>query len=32
MLGEHYGIIHTLDFNEDVDSVTLFCRKHGGGL
>lgn len=30
---EHnYGIIHTLDFNEAVDSVALYCRKAGGKL
>lgn len=29
---ENYGIIHTLDFNEAVDSVALFCRKSGGAL
>lgn len=29
---QNYGIIHTLDFNEAVDSVTLFCRMKGGQL
>ena len=29
---ENYGIIHTLDFNEAVESVALFCRKSGGEL
>lgn len=29
---EHYGILHTLDFNEAVDSVALYCRKSGGEL
>lgn len=29
---QNYGIIHTLDFNEAVDSVTLFCRRKGGKL
>ncbi len=29
---DHYGIIHTLDFNEAVDSVALFCRRQGGEL
>lgn len=24
---ENYGIIHTLDFQEAVDSVAIFCRK-----
>lgn len=29
---ENYGIIHTLDFQEAVESVALFCRKTGGLL
>lgn len=29
---ENYGVIHTLDFNEAVDSVAIFCRKSGGEL
>ena len=29
---ENYGIIHTLDFNEAVESVALFCRRKGGYL
>lgn len=29
---QNYGIIHTLDFKEAVDSVALFCRKSGGKL
>lgn len=29
---ENYGIIHTLDFNEAVESVAIFCRKSGGEL
>ena len=29
---QNYGIIHTLAFNEAVDSVTLFCRRKGGKL
>lgn len=29
---EHYGIMHTLDFNEAVDCVAIFCRKSGGEL
>ena len=28
----NYGIIHTLDFNEAVESVALFCKRHGGKL
>lgn len=29
---ENYGIIHTLDFNEAVDSVATYCRRSGGEL
>lgn len=29
---DNYGIIHTLDFQEAVESVALFCRKTGGLL
>ena len=29
---QNYGIIHTLDFKEAVDSVALYCRKKGGKL
>lgn len=29
---EYYGIIHTLDFNEAVESVATYCRKNGGVL
>lgn len=28
----NYGIIHTLDFNEAVESVAMFCRRKGGAL
>ena len=28
----NYGIIHTLDFKEAVDSVKIYCRKAGGKL
>lgn len=31
-LEENYGIIHTLDFDEAVESVAMFCRKSGGNL
>lgn len=31
-LQEHYGIIHTLDFSEVVDSVAIYCRKTGGEI
>lgn len=29
---QNYGIIHTLDFEEAVDSVANFCRRSGGKL
>ena len=29
---QHYGIMHTLDFDEAVDSVAAYCRKNGGEL
>ena len=29
---QHYGIMHTLDFDEAVDSVAAYCRKNGGKL
>lgn len=29
---KNYGIIHTLDFNDAVDSVAAYCRRLGGGL
>lgn len=28
----NYGIMHTLDFNETVDSVASFCKRKGGEL
>ncbi len=29
---DNYGIIHTLDFTEAVDSVAMYCRRMGGAL
>lgn len=29
---ENYNIIHTLDFNEAIESVALYCRKTGGTI
>ncbi len=29
---KNYGIIHTLDFNEAIDSVACYCRRQGGEL
>ena len=31
-LQDHYEIIHTLDFKEALESVTLYCRNSGGKL
>ena len=31
-LEENYGIIHTLDFDEAVESVAMYCRRSGGTL
>ena len=31
-LEENYGIIHTLDFDEAVESVAMYCRRSGGNL
>ena len=31
-LEDNYSIIHTLDFDEAVDSVARFCRRAGGEL
>lgn len=29
---QNYGIIHTFDFNEAVESVVVYCRRTGGKL
>ena len=29
---KNYGIIHTLDFDEALDSVITYCRRFGGNL
>lgn len=31
-LEENYDIIHTLSFDEAVDSVAMYCRQTGGKL
>lgn len=28
----NYGVMHTFDFREAVDSVALFCRRNGGEI
>lgn len=30
MIKAHYGIIHTLGFDEAVDAVATYCRHRGG--
>ena len=32
MIDEHYNIMHTLDFNECVDSLAAYCKRQGGAL
>lgn len=29
---QNYGIMHTLDFNEAVDCIAVYCRRMGGKL
>lgn len=31
-LESNYGVIHTLSFDEAVESVATFCRRYGGRL
>lgn len=31
-LEKNYAIIHTLDFDEAVDSMAKYCRRSGGAL
>lgn len=31
-IDKNYGIMHTLDFKEAVDSVATYCRRFGGAL
>lgn len=28
----HYGIMHTLPLDDNLESIALFCRKNGGSL
>lgn len=28
----HYGIMHTLPLDDNIDSITSYCRKNGGKL
>ncbi|MBD5294266.1 MAG: DUF3791 domain-containing protein [Bacteroides sp.] len=29
---ENYGVIHTFDFKEAVDSLAMYCNRNGGQL
>jgi len=28
----HYGIMHTLSLDDNIDSMTIYCRRNGGTL
>lgn len=28
----HYGIMHTLSLDDNMDSIASYCRKHGGTI
>ena len=32
MIDEHYNIMHTLDFDEMVNSLAIYCNRQGGAL
>lgn len=32
MIMQHYGIIHTLSFDDAVDAVAKFCKRKGGHI
>ena len=32
MIDEHYNIMHTLDLNEMVNSLAIYCHRQGGAL
>lgn len=32
LIEQHYNIMHTLDFNEIIDSVASYCKRQGGAL
>lgn len=29
---KHYGIMHTLPWNDNIDSIAAYCRRQGGSL
>ena len=32
MIDEHYNIMHTLDLDEMVNSLAIYCNRQGGAL
>lgn len=32
LVDEHYGIAHTLSFNDVVEALTVYCHRKGGRL
>ena len=32
MIDEHYNIMHTLDLDEMVNSLAIYCNRQGGNL
>lgn len=32
MIDEHYNVMHTLDFDEMVNSLAIYCNRQGGAL
>ena len=32
MIDEHYNIMHTLDIDEMVNSLAIYCNRQGGAL
>jgi len=29
---KHYGIMHTLPWNDNIESIATYCRRQGGNL
>lgn len=29
---KHYGIMHTLSFRDNIDSLTVYCKRMGGEI
>ena len=32
LLEQHYNVAHTLSFSEMLDTLSFYCRDHGGNL